>query len=201
MLKTLLVCAALVFAGAVGATQIDTSGLTEQQVNELRIQALKLQNAKSEPSAPVIDTAAKVSTVTLGEAQKWADFGKNLGVALVSTAKELGIAVNEFSQTGIGKVTTAIIVYKLVGRDIIHFVVGLILMFGLPALIIAARRFVVISNIKYAYEDRKAWFITYRKRVVTSVEHISGDNQFWVFFWTCALTLVSIAISIVIMFS
>jgi hypothetical protein len=52
-----------------GQTVIDTSGLTEAQITELKIQALKAQQSR-DGSPAVIEQAAKVSSVTRTEAEK-----------------------------------------------------------------------------------------------------------------------------------
>lgn len=174
--------------------------MSEDQITELKIQALKAQQTKT--SAPIVDTAAKVSSVTRGEAEKWADFGKNIGAALVSTAKELGVAAVEFSKTDLGKIATFIIVYKLIGNAIVHFIAGLILMFLLPTLIIAARRYIMLQEAKYEYQDWKLFgLIPYKKRVMVSFKKVDGDNSFWIFFWTVGATLVSIVFSLWVMLS
>ena len=200
MAAALALIATTAFA-APSSTAVDTSGLTEAQITELKIQALKLQQQKdSSPVTAVTQGAQQVSTATLQEAEKWANFGKNLGTAMVSTARELGVAVNDFSKTDIGKITTAIIVYKLIGSQVTHFIAGLILMFLLPSLIIGARRFMTVNNIKYEYQERKLFgLLPYTKKVVTEIDKVGGDNAFWIFFWTCVLTLVSILFSLWIM--
>lgn len=101
--------AALIFALTASvsfASLVDATGLTDEQVNELKIKALQMKNDKG-TVAKSVGTATAISAATRTEAEQWASFGKNLGTAMVSTAKELGVAVNEFSQTGVGQVTTA----------------------------------------------------------------------------------------------
>lgn len=201
-IKSLIAVLAIAISPAfAGQTVIDTSGLTEAQITELKIQALKAQQSR-DGSPAVIEQAAKVSSVTRTEAEKWADFGKNIGTALVSTAKELGMAAVEFSKTDLGKIATFIIVYKLVGNAIVHFVAGLVLMFMLPTLIIAARRYIMLQEAKYEYQDWKLFgLIPYKKKVMVFFKKIDSDNAFWVFFWTCVGTLVSIGFSLFIMLS
>ena len=75
------------------------------------------------------------------------------------------------------------------------------LMFGLPALIITARKAMMIEKVNYEYQDRQLFNLKWKKRVVTSVQHIEdSDWHFWIFFWTCILTIVSIVLSLFIMF-
>lgn len=115
---SLLAVAAL----ATAAPVIDTSSLTPEQVNQLKIKALEMQNealktspaAVAEQAKPVadkvidtaakassaaIDTAAKVSNTAATEANRWTDFGKNLGGAIVATAREVGDALTHARAT------------------------------------------------------------------------------------------------------
>ena len=41
--------------------------------------------------------------------------------------------------------------------------------------------------------------LPYTKKVVTNIRKVDGDNAFWIFFWTCVLTLASILFSLWIM--
>lgn len=203
--RSLIVATALIatsFAAASYAPPaVDVSGLTESQIADLKIQALKLQQSQQNKQSNPLEQATNISTAARTEAEKWADFGKNIGVAMVSTSRELGIAVNEFSKTDIGRITTAIIVYKLVGSQILHFITGLLLLVMLPSLIIAGRNYIMRGDVEYAFEDRKfLFFLPYRKKVIKSIrQKIEGDDAIWVFLWTCVLTLASILFSLWIM--
>lgn len=197
----LLAAAVLAISSSAAALDIDSSKLTANQIAELKIQALKMQQSVDSGGSGAIETAAKVSSTARTEAEKWGDFGKNIGVAMVSTAKEMGIAIEAFSKTDLGRITTAIIVYKLVGTSILKFFVGLILMFGLPTLIIAARNHMIVDKITYEYQDRQFLNLKWKKRVVSSVQNIEdSDWHFWIFFWTCILTIASIGLSLFVMF-
>lgn len=55
--------------------------------------------------------------------------GKALGSGVASSAKELGVAVNEFAQTPVGKLTAGLVIYKVFGRDVIHLVAAFICVF------------------------------------------------------------------------
>lgn len=59
---------------------------------------------------------------------EWAELGTRVGVGIASAAKELGIAAAEFSQTPIGKVIVAVLVFKMVGKTVILSIVGLSLL-------------------------------------------------------------------------
>lgn len=90
-----------------------TEGLTKEQVAELAATAAKMKA-----------TPVNVSATVRKEAEAWGELGGNVGKAMVGAAKEIGIAANDFASTGLGKVVTAIVVYKLVGYAMIKLLVG-----------------------------------------------------------------------------
>ena len=120
-MKSLIVILGLAFASVASADvpyQIDVSKLTQEQRAAIQLQVTQVAAKTADP--------VNLSETVRNEASKWGDLGKNVGTSLVAAAKEVGQGVNEFSQTPVGKVTTAIIVYKVIGHDVIHLVVGLL---------------------------------------------------------------------------
>lgn len=74
--------------------------------------------------------------------EQWTTLGTNLGQAIGATAKELSIGVNEFIKTPIGKVTAAVIIWKVVGRDIWRIVGGIMAWVVIASIVsISFRRF------------------------------------------------------------
>lgn len=144
------------------ASGVETKGLTAEQVRELNAQAAKMRSNEN------------VSSVVRKEAAAWAEMGQNLGVAMVSAARELGVAANEFSQTSLGKVVTVMVVYKLVGQDMLGLVVGgsmLIFGLGLSFYICVSNAF---ADVKYEYKP--VLFGLYNKKVVASVNYSSDAS-------------------------
>lgn len=59
------------------------------------------------------------------KAKEWVDIGNSLGQALAGTARELGVAVNDFAKSPVGHLAIALIIWKVLGGTIIHFAGGL----------------------------------------------------------------------------
>jgi len=90
---------------------IDISTLTPEKLQQI-------QKIIAEPSTA--DTVKAVAdAVTPERVSSYAELGKAVGQGLAATAKELGIAANTFSQTGIGKVALFLIVWKLALGNIV----------------------------------------------------------------------------------
>jgi hypothetical protein len=96
------------------------SKLTEVQKAELALQVAKQVEA------------AETTTVTKPqEVKEWVNYGTEIGQALAGTARELGVVANEFIQTPAGQLTMAMIVWKVMGHDIVHVGLALIMFFTL----------------------------------------------------------------------
>lgn len=85
---------------------IDLEDLTPAQVAQLM--ALKESAENGPPSG---QSAAEV-------AEEWATFGEKFGQVIASICKELGIAVNDFIETPVGKLAAIMIVWKVIGSDL-----------------------------------------------------------------------------------
>lgn len=93
---------------------LDISTLSEEQQLTLRKSMLDMKKQAAE--ATPVETVKKIS--------EWASLGQQFGAGLAQTAKELGIAANEFVNTPVGKLVAAIIVWKLMGGALVHIVAG-----------------------------------------------------------------------------
>lgn len=96
------------------ARYLDLSKLTTQQKADLMKQAAQMETAKN----------SGASEAAREEINKWSELGVGMGKAAVSAAKEIGVAANDFVQTPLGKITMAIVVYKIMGKDLIKALVG-----------------------------------------------------------------------------
>jgi len=78
--------------------------------------------------------ASKISKKdTIKNVSEWVNLGSSIGKGLSSSARELGVTVNEFSKTSVGKWTMFLIIFKVIGTHILHFIAGiLVLLIGIP---------------------------------------------------------------------
>lgn len=96
------------------AKSVDISGLSAEQIAQ--VQTI-LDAAKTETPSKVVEVSKAART----EVDKWGEM--IVGVA-VRGARQANMVVDEFSQTTVGKVTIAVVVYKMIGRDLIRYAVG-----------------------------------------------------------------------------
>lgn len=98
--------------GEAGFNSLSTTQQAEilRQVGQLKDQSLmtKINNADPE------------------KIDQWVNIGSNIGKGLVGAAKELGVQVNEFSETKVGQLTIMLIVWHIMGNMIVHFIGGIL---------------------------------------------------------------------------
>lgn len=138
---------------SVNAQTINTENLSSQQINQL---AEVAANMRKDP--------AKISEKVRDEVQAWTDLGQNIGRATVGAAKEVGMAANEFAQTPLGIITTSIVVYKMIGEDILSLIFGsLLILFGSTLGIYASRQ-----GYKRTYEYKPIIFGMFNYKMIKS---------------------------------
>jgi hypothetical protein len=72
---------------------------------------------------------------------KWVGFGKEVGEAVNGSLSAVTEQTSKFAQTGVGRLTVALVIWKVVGDQAVHFVAGFaILMVGLAIWIPSYRR-------------------------------------------------------------
>lgn len=116
MKKILLAISALVLSSSLFAVSINDAGydkLTPEQQAQIVQQVAQMKQQAQD--VPVVD-----------QAEKWVNLGANIGKGLAGSAKELGVAVNDFAKTDVGKLTTFLIVYHIVGDDVLHLIGGVL---------------------------------------------------------------------------
>ena len=171
---------------SVNAQTVDVSGLSAAQIQEIQNKAKEM---KSTPEA--------VSAAVRGEVTAWAELGTGLGQAMVATAKEIGVAATEFAETPLGMIVSAIVVFKVIGGDVMLIVLGLLvptIAVPLGAWMIRANKW---KNMKYEYKPVLWGF--WQRQFLVSRDMNSSDNGEMVFFgWitiasSILVTIVSFA--------
>lgn len=104
----MVVMSSMAFAGE--RVSIDTSKLTAEQKEQLGKMVLQ-DSPKTDGELDMLEKAAR--------------FGQIIGSGIGAAARELGIAVNEFSQTTPGRVAMLILIWKYMGDAILGVMVGI----------------------------------------------------------------------------
>lgn len=139
----------LVILAMLMATMTATHAITPNEMNKLT----DVQQAELALDVAKKIEAQKAPGVSNPQAVKqWVNYGTEIGQALAGTARELGVVANDFIQTPAGKVTLAMIVWKVMGHDIIHVGLAAMMFFTLiPGWIYMFNRMCIVKG--YEYED------------------------------------------------
>lgn len=152
-LLTLLLLFASSSVLAQDITTSDISGfndLTDVQKAEIAMQIAKTAEANT---SNILDITDKVSAVNPEAVDEWVELGGKVGKMLGGTAKELGIAANEFATSPLGFVTMALIVWNYAGEQLYEFIIGsLWFLFLIPIWLLLFFR---IAHRTLRYEDVK----------------------------------------------
>lgn len=170
-----------------GQTVIDTSGLSDAAIAELKAHAAKAvaAQAKEAGGLPVTveNTGALMSLASTWGTQA-AQAAEGFARAISIAARELGVTVNEFLKTDAGRLTAALIIWKVAGASIVSILYGMLfIIVGLTiARIIYKRLFTKeYQTVEYS------WFGGFFKgsklvRVPKNVSELRSDGE-WLAFW------------------
>jgi hypothetical protein len=155
------------------------SKLTEAEKAEV-IKIVADKASSKDSSVPVALTEDRV--------EKWVKIGSNIGQGLAGAAKEVGVAVNDFSQTPVGQLTMLLIVWHMIGAQLIHVFGGIMIWIVGIAIIrhMVARAYP--SKITYSKEVKNI-FGNYVIEKVEPMEIDGGSAAGWL----CAYGIVLIA--------
>lgn len=194
-IKHLFAAFALCFALGAHATQatIDVSGLSEAAVAELKAAAAAKVAETAKAADGSIITSNPSATMTL--AATWgtqaAEAAKGFASALSIAAKELGVTINDFLHTDAGRLTAALIIWKVAGATIIHTLYGMV--FALVGMVITRVIYVKLFTkeyVKVEYSRFGGFFKgTKMVRVPKGFHDLENDGE-WLAFWIMLIVCI-----------
>ena len=173
-------------AFATTTTSIDVSGLSDAQIAELKAHAAQavadVAKTGSLPSKPAEVGAMVTLAATWG--QQAAAAAEGFAKALSIAARELGVTVNDFMHTDAGRLTAALIIWKVAGASIMHALwAGL---FVFVSMVIARMIYVRLFTkefIRVPYSRFFGAFTGERLVRVTKTFSDLNDEGEWMGFW------------------
>lgn len=93
-----------------GAWSCDIRGVPESMLQKLKVECEQMKLAAE-------TTVTVASTMTPERISEWAQISEQFAKALGIAASEVGISVNEFMGTPAGIITTAVIIWTVLGQD------------------------------------------------------------------------------------
>lgn len=152
MKKLILIC--MLFSSFLYA---NTSEDPLKDLSEEQRAEVMLQVAKMKKETPLVETLPDPEKIN-----QYVEIGENIAKAAGAAAKELGYAADEFSQTNLGKITIALIAWKVMGDDAVALTNRII-------------KIVVLIPILFAFIS--LWVYLYRREfVIESVEWVKIEG-------------------------
>lgn len=194
----LALCATVSYAGN---TVIDTSGLSDAQIAELKAQAAKTvaESAKKSAGGNIVEQAATNPGAAVTLAATWGQqaaqaaegFAKALGIA----AKELNVTINDFLKSDAGKLTAALIIWKVAGSAIVGILYGILFVIvGLTFARVIYKRLFTRGYEKVEYSYFGGFFKgTKMMRIPKGIGELKTDGEwmsFWVLIFGVAATMI-----------
>lgn len=106
------------FAGGIQSDAVGSAGFSKlTEAEKAEVLHTIAQKAAEKNAAPLTNA---------DNVEKWVKIGSNIGQGLAGAAKEVGVAVNDFSKTPVGQLTTMLIIWHMIGQDIMHIVGGIL---------------------------------------------------------------------------
>lgn len=121
--------------------------------------------------------------------KEWADFGTAIGKGMAATARELGIALDEFSKSTVGKIAIGLLIYKVAGKDLLGYIFGTLwFLFGIPTWIYFFKRIVMRKSIDYIPNGDKKPI----KNVVYDMHSASEGSWAFMILTGCVILVVGL---------
>lgn len=192
MFRKMIAVMALTLA-AVGAqaaqSVVDTTGLSEAQVAELKaIAAKKVAETAAAATKGTAEVTPEKVTAGVALAATWGTqaaaaaegFAKAMGIA----ARELNITINDFLKSPAGMLTAALIIWKMAGAAILHALYGaVVLVVGLTMLRVLYTRLFTKGYEKVEYTRFWGmWTGTKMVRIPKTFRDLEKDGE-WLAFW------------------
>lgn len=134
------------------------------------------QMSPEQRAALIIQLTAAQTPAVEQRVDQWVDIGTKIARGIGAGARELGVAVNEFSDTPVGKMTAVLLVWHILGEQIVDVFTGIFVwIIGISAIRYYTRK-MYPTDVEY-HESEKNIF---GNRVVISKESVpmSGDAAF-----------------------
>lgn len=173
--------------------QIDSSGLTDAQMAQLKAQAAKIasDNAVQKSAGVTKEDIGAVTTLASTWGTQAAQAAEGFARAITIAAKELGVTVNDFLKTDAGKLTAALIVWKVAGAAFVKIIYAMLFVtIGQTIAIIIYRRLFLKGYEKVEYKRFFGMFEgTKMVRIPKGFNQLDRDGE-WFAFWV--MLIVSI---------
>jgi hypothetical protein len=166
---------------------INVNDLTPEQRAKVEAQQrLEISNAQIEELQKKIDTYGK-----------WVGVGGEIGTAVKEGLSAVVDVADKFGKTDVGRFTMILIAWKVVGKDVVGIVLGLIFFITLTIIIVKVYKRVCMPR-KVLTEN--PGFMKYPKKYEVIEPSVEGEESVWMTIILLVVFLLGIWITSAIMF-
>ncbi len=186
MFKKLMAAAVLAIAsmGVSAGTMIDTSGLSDAQIAEIKALAARKAAEAKNAAAPLLQDPGALAKMASTWGTQAAAAAEGFAKALAVAARELGVTINDFLNTPAGKLTAALIVWKVAGTAIMHALYGVF--FVTVGLVVIRMFYMRLFTDRYEKVSYERFFGLWKGekmvRVPKSFRDLNKDGE-WLAVW------------------
>jgi hypothetical protein len=178
------------FAASAGLNSDSASSAGFNQLTEAqKAEVIKVIAQQAESNK---NSSTSVSIPDPEGIERWTKIGTSIASGLGAAAKELNVGVNEFAKSPVGQLTTVLIIWKIIGTQLMH-IIGAILIWilGIVTIKIAADR-LEPEDIEYSTTDKNIFgnFIIVKRHR----DSMSGDAIFGLL--VASAVLISLGIGV-----
>jgi hypothetical protein len=197
-LSIILMVIFVLMVGSISASYANTNTntitiedlLKDPQISSTTRDAIAKAVNRNEKNMPI--------EITPDNLEKWQALGDAFAQTIATVCKTLNVEVNAFLGSDVGKLTAGIIIYKMVGKDIIRIGVNLMSIFILTILLLLFIKFVFLAKkikveIKSAIEGKKPEFEIIR---TNRFNWHDNDAKMWTMICSIIVYILFIAILI-----
>ncbi len=135
---------------------------------------------------------AKFQGASPKDVRDWVGLGKEIGMAVNESLSAITVQSNNFAQTPVGKLTVAVVIFKVIGDPAIHLLVGTVeALVLIPLWIWSYRKFLprrVVKSQEYG-ENGKKKLVVYEDLEIKDDEEWRGGH--WAALFLLAIIILS----------
>jgi hypothetical protein len=125
---------------------------------------LKAPGLDDRDRSAIANAIAKVQTgiPAVKDLEKWQAIGDAFAITIKNICRTLSVEVNEFLKTDVGILITSVIVYKMIGKDILRIIIYTFAWFGFTFIFACS---IFFLHMKKKIKNKETKEITYRDRI------------------------------------
>lgn len=180
------------------AAQVSLDGLSDQQMADMR--AIIAQKAAENVGQNSGTKIADMKPEKMAEwGQQLSNASEGIAHAIGIAAREVGSSVNDFLLTPAGKITLAVILWKVFGTVLMHLLISILIITVAITVHIRTRNSILFNG--YETIKKQIWFGLREVEVRVPIYKKADwhSDEYWLSFWSLVLVAASVIATVVLL--